>query len=92
MSLIMVSNEKIMKQKNSLRSGINISTGLVLAGLAVVLGLLYGFGGTFPAVAGIYPGYRLLRLILRVLGLLLSLFISVVSIVILTLIISLLIF
>lgn len=52
MSLIMVSNEKILKQKNSLRSGINISIRLVLAGLAVASGLIYGFGATFGTVAG----------------------------------------
>ncbi|GHT35956.1 hypothetical protein AGMMS49574_26670 [Bacteroidia bacterium] len=57
MSLIMRNNEKILKQKNSLRSGINISIGLVLVGLAVVFGLIVGFGGTFSAVVGVYLGY-----------------------------------
>jgi hypothetical protein len=88
----MVNSEKILKQKNSLRFGINISIGLVLAGLGVVVGLIFGFGGTFSTVAGIYIGYKLLRLILRALSLVFSLLITLVSIAILILIISLLIF
>ena len=88
----MVNNEKILKQKNSLRFGINIRFWLLLAGLAVVAGLVCACGATVPAVVGIYLGYRLLRLILRIFGLLVSLFISVVSAVILMAIISLLIF
>jgi hypothetical protein len=88
----MVNSEKILKQKNSLSSGINISIGLVLAGLTVATGLICGFGGTFSTVAGVYLGYKFLRLILRVLSLVFSLLITLVSIAILILIISLLIF
>jgi hypothetical protein len=86
MSLIMVSNEKILKQKNSLHSGINISIWLMLAGLAVVAGLIFGFGGTFSAVAGIWLGYKLLRLILQFLGLLVALLVTLVSAVVLIII------
>ena len=92
MSLIMENNEKILKQKNSLRFGIHISFGFLLVGLAVVAGLIYGFGAALSTVIVIYLGYKILRLILRVLGLVLSLFFTVVSIVILIAIISLLIF
>jgi len=92
MSLIMENNEKILKQKNSLRSEIHISFGFLLVGLAVVAGLIYGFGAALSTVIVIYLGYKILRLILRVLGLVLSLFFTVVSIVILIAIISLLIF
>jgi hypothetical protein len=91
MSLIMVSNEKILKQKNSLRSGINISIWLVLAVLAVALGLTFGFGGTFSAVAGIYLGYKLLKLILRLAGLVLTMFLYLISILAIILTISFLI-
>ena len=72
--------------------GININSWLRLAGLAAVAGLIYAFGATFSTVIGIYLGYKLLRLILRVFGLVISLFFSLVSIVILISIILLLIF
>jgi hypothetical protein len=88
----MVHNKKILKQKNSLRFGIIISIGLGWVVLVAVFGLLQGSGGTFSAVAGIYLGYKLLRLILRFFSLFISLFLTVVSIVILIAIISLLIF
>jgi hypothetical protein len=87
----MVSNEKILKQKNSLRSGIHISICLALAGLAMVLGLIYGFGWTFPAAVAVYLGYRVLRLVLRLIGQILSIVFTVISIIILIIIISLII-
>jgi hypothetical protein len=92
MSLIMVNNEKILKQKNSLRSGINISIRLILAVLAAVAGLMWGFGSVISAAVGIWLGYRVLRLVFRLAGLLLRLVFVLVSIVILSIIISLLIF
>jgi uncharacterized membrane protein YccF (DUF307 family) len=72
--------------------GININFWLRLAGLAVVVGLIYACGASFTTVVGIYLGYKLLRLILRFFGLVFSLFFTLVSIVILIAIISLLIF
>jgi hypothetical protein len=92
MSLIMVNNEKILKQKNSLRSGINISIRLILAVLAAVAGLMLGFGSVILAAVGIWLGYRVLRLVFRLAGLLLRLVFVLVSIVVLSIIISLLIF
>ena len=72
--------------------GVNIKFWRILAGLTLIIGLLYAFGATFQTFIGIYLGYKVLRLILRVFGLFVSLFFSLVSIVILTVIISLLIF
>jgi hypothetical protein len=92
MSLIMVNNEKILKQKNSLRFGINIKFWLLLAGVAVIAGLVWACGATFSAVAGIYFGYKVLRLVIRLFGLFFAAVFTVVSILILILIISLLIF
>jgi hypothetical protein len=88
----MVHNEKIMKQKNSLSSGIIISFGSVLAVVGVVAGLIFGFGGTFSTVAEIYLGYKLLKLILRVMGLFVALLLTLVSAVFLGLIILFIIF
>ena len=89
--MIMRNNEKNIETKLPLL-GINIKFWGWLAGLAVVAGLIYAFGATFTTVVGIYLGYKLLRLILRVFGLVISLFYTAVSIVILIIIISLLIF
>lgn len=86
----MRNNEKNIETKLS-PLGININSWLKLAGLAAVVGLICAFGATFSTVIGIYLGYKLLRLILRVFGLVVSLFFSLVSIVILIAIISLLI-
>jgi hypothetical protein len=89
--MIMRNNEKNIKTKLP-PLGINIKFGLRLVGLAVVAGLIYACGATLSTVAGMYLGYKLLRLILRVFGLVISLVFSLVSIVILITIISLLIF
>ena len=88
----MVNNEKIRKQKNSLRFGINIKFGLLLVVLAVVTGLIWACGATIQTVVGIYLGYKVLRLVFRLIRLVLSSVFTIVSIVILILIISLLIF
>ena len=72
--------------------GININSWLRLAGLTAVAGLICAFGTTFSTIVGIYLGYKLLRLILRVFGSVVSLFFSLVSIVIMVLIILLLMF
>jgi hypothetical protein len=92
MSMIMVNNEKILKQKNSLRSGIHIRFWGCLAGLAVVAGLIWACGATVSAVVGVYLGYKVLRLVLRLIGFVLSAVFTVISIIILITIISLLIF
>jgi hypothetical protein len=89
--MIMRNNGKNIETKLPLL-GINIRFWLRLVGLAVVAGLVWTCGATISTVAGIYLGYKLLRLILRIFGLLVSLFVSAVFAVILIIIISLLIF
>jgi hypothetical protein len=92
MSLMMVSNEKIIETKKLSPLGINIKFWGWLAGLALVTGLVWACGTTFGRVAGIYLGYKLLKLILRLIGFVFSVVFTVISIIILTIIISLLIF
>ena len=87
----MRNNEKNIERKLP-QLGINIKYGLYLAAFLGILGAIYACGATVSTVVGIYLGYRVLKLLWRIFGLLLSLFISVVSVVILTAIISLLIF
>jgi hypothetical protein len=89
--MIMRNNEKNIETKLP-PLGINIKFWLRLAGLTGLAGLLYACGATFTTVVGIYLGYKLLRLIFRVFGLIISLVFSIVSIVVLIAIISLLIF
>jgi hypothetical protein len=91
MSLMMENNGKILKQRNSLRSGINISIGLGLLIVTVMSGLIDGFGGTAVNILAVFLGYKLLKLILKVFRLLCSLSASVISIAMLILTISLLI-
>ncbi|MDR2145333.1 MAG: hypothetical protein LBE91_02595 [Tannerella sp.] len=89
----MVSSEKKkIKQKNSLRSGININIWLILAGLGAVAGLIHGSGGAVRAAVGIFLTCKLLKLTWRISGLVLSLAVSAVPAVILTLIILFIIF
>jgi len=88
----MRNEEKIRKQKNSLSSGINIRFWSCLAGLAVVAGLIYAFGATIWTAVAIYLGYKVLRLVMRLIGQILSIVFTVISIAVLILIISLLIF
>jgi len=89
--MIMVHEEKNKETKLPLL-GINIKFGLYLAGLAVVVGLIWACGATIWTVVEIYLGYRILKLVMRLFGLLLSVVFTVISILILLLIISLLIF
>jgi hypothetical protein len=79
--------EKIRKHY-SLSSKLIIKTGLLVA----VAGLLYAAGSSFSVVAGVYLGYRVLRLVLRLFGLVMALVFTVISIGILITVISLLIF
>jgi hypothetical protein len=69
-----------------------IDFGVRLAGLAGVAGLLYACGATISTILGVYLGYRILRLVIRLFGLLLSFVLTLISIFILILIITLLIF
>jgi len=95
MSLIMVNIKKILKQINSLSSGINIKFLLRLACLVGVVGLISAHGAVFPTVVGvvgIYLGYRILRLVMWFAGLIISCALKLISIIILITIISLLIF
>lgn len=85
----MVNNKKILKQKSSLLSGILINFVGCLAGLAVFAVLIYFFGASISTIIGVYLGYRILRLVMRLFGLLLSIIFTVVAILILIAIISL---
>ena len=67
---------------------INIRLGLQLA----VFGVLYLYSGSISTVLGVFLGYRLLRLILRLIGLLVTSVFTLISIIFLLLIISLIIF
>jgi hypothetical protein len=72
--------------------GIIINWGVRLGGLATVIGLFNVCGSTFSALLGVYLGYKVLRLVMRLFGLLLSIVFTLFSIFILILIITLLIF
>ena len=85
-------NEEKIRKQNSLGSGIIIRLGGYLAGLAAVIVLLHAFGATFSTIVGVYLGYRVLRLVMRLFSLLLACVFTAVSIIIMILIISLLIF
>jgi len=87
----MVHEVKNIKTKLPL-FGININYGMRLAGLAVVVGLLYACDATFSVLVGIFLCYRVLRLVLRLLGLFFTAVFTVISILILIVIITLLIF
>jgi hypothetical protein len=87
---IMRNKEKILKQ-NSLSSRIYIRIGLVLVGVVVAVGLIAAFGTSFSNFVAVWLGYKLLRLIFKVIGLALSLVFTLISIGILIAIISLLI-
>jgi len=67
---------------------INIRLGLQLA----VFGVLYLYSGSISTVLGVFLGYRLLRLIFRLIGLLVTSVFTLISIIFLLLIISLIIF
>jgi hypothetical protein len=72
--------------------GIIIKLGGCLIGLAVVTGLLHTFYGSFSTIIGVYLGYKLLRLTMRLFGLICAAVFTVFSILILFLILILLIF
>jgi hypothetical protein len=86
----MRNEEKIRKQKNSLlRNHHKIWLGLL--GIVAVIVLIQAFGASISTAVGIWLGYRVLRLAMRLFGLLVSLVFTLVSIFILITIISLLI-
>ena len=66
---------------------INIRLGLQLA----VFGALYLYGGFISTVLGVFLGYRLLRLIFRLIGLLMTSVFNLIFIIVLLIIISLII-
>ncbi len=88
----MIHGNKNSETKKLLRLGINIRFWGWVAGLAVVIGLIYAFGASFSTVVGVYLGYRILRLVLRLFGQILSIVFTVVTIFILIAIISLITF
>jgi hypothetical protein len=87
----MVRKEKNSETKKLPQLRIYIRLVLWIAGLAAVAGLIHAFGATFGTVAAVWLGYRVLRLVLRLIGLILSILFTAVSIVILIAIISLII-
>jgi hypothetical protein len=89
--MIMRNEEKIRKQKNSLLWNPH-KLWLGLPGLAAIIVLIHVFGASVSAVVGVYLGYRVLKLVWRLFGLLVSVVFTVIFIVILISIISLLIF
>jgi len=89
--MIMRNNVKNIETKLPLL-GIIIRFWLWSAGLAAATWLIYACGATISTVVGIYLGYKLFRLLLKIFGLLVSLFAYAVFAVILIVIITLLIF
>lgn len=83
--------EKILKQ-NSLASRIYIKIGLYILGITLIVWLIQVLGATFSTILCAVLGYQLLKLTVRLLGLVLSLVFTLVPIIILTVIILLLIF
>jgi hypothetical protein len=89
--MIMRNEEKIRKQKNSLLWN-HHEIWLGLLGLVAVVVLIHAFGASFSAAVGVYLGYRVLRLVVRLFSLVMASVFTVVSIIILITVISLLIF
>ena len=85
----MVHEIKNSETKKLSRLGINIRLGFGLAGLATIVALIFHFGATISTAIGIYLGYRVLRLVMRLFGQVLSIIFTVVTILILIAIISL---
>ena len=85
----MVHEIKNSETKKLSRLGINIRLGFWLAGLATIVALIFHFGATISTAIGIYLGYRVLRLVMRLFGQVLSIIFTVVAIIILIAIISL---
>ena len=86
----MVHEEKNRKTELP-RLGINIDFGLRLAAILAVVGVFRACGATFSTVLGIYLCNKLLRLVIRLSGLIFSTVFTLVSILILLIIISLII-
>jgi hypothetical protein len=85
--MIMKKIEKIRKQ-HSFGSKFIITT-VFLAGVS---GLIYAAGASFSVMASVYLGYRVLRLVLRLFGLVMAAVFTAVSTFIVIIIILLLIF
>jgi hypothetical protein len=82
---------KNKKTKNSLLWLLHI-IGLGSLGLAAVIVPIHVFGVSFSAVVGVYLGYKVLRLVMRLFSLVMASVFTFVFIVILITVISLLIF
>lgn len=80
--------EKIKKQ-SALSLGIIIRFGLGVGILGAVIGVIYACGAPVASLVGIYLGYKLVKLLLRLVGLILSLAVTIISIIVLITIISL---
>jgi hypothetical protein len=86
--MITRNEEKIRKQKNSLLWNHH----KIWLGLTALLVLIHLFSAPFSAVVGVYLGYKVLRLVLRLFSLVMASVFTIVSIIILISIISLLLF
>jgi hypothetical protein len=86
--VMIIKNTQKIKKQNSLRSELIIKT--VVWGL--IIGLIYASGTSFSVVAGVYLGYKILRLVLQLFGLVTAIVFTVVRIFILITIILILIF
>ena len=89
--MIMVHEEKNIETKLS-QLGINIKFLVRLICLTGLFGLLWTCGASFSVMLEVYLGYKVLRLVLRLFGLIAALIFTTASIIILIVIISLLIF
>ena len=65
---------------------INIRLGAKLAAVTAIVGVLYANGANISLILGIYLGYKILRLTLRLFSLFLSIVFTAISVVILVLI------
>jgi hypothetical protein len=63
---------------------INIRFGLMLVAIAAVIGELYAYGAVIYIILGIYLGYRILRFVMRLIGLIISVFYIAILVLIIT--------
>jgi hypothetical protein len=89
--MIMVHKEKNIETKLP-QLGINIKILIRLVVLVGFIGLIWACGANIWTAVAIYLGYKVLRLVLRLFGLLLSVFLTVISILTLIVLISFIIF
>jgi hypothetical protein len=80
-------NEEKIRKQNFLRN--QHKNWLGLLGLVAVIVLIHAFGASFSTMVGVYLGYRVLRLALRLFSLAMASVFTIIAIVILISIISL---